>query len=506
MFIKLIDDFLNKITMYRLVLYCLVFLWTIGLMLSFFGLLPFKPFDLLISSTIIYASCIIVNIIYELIFKAPSNPESTYITALILSLIVGPEKSMVGFMMLGAVSFIAISSKYLISINRKHIFNPAGFSIAISAYAMNYYPSWWIGDINMIWFVVLIGLLVTRKIQRFDLVLSFLIVFTFISLTNITSLPQAFSSLESLFTHSSILFLAFIMLTEPSTTPPTRIKRILYGSFVGLLSTPLINFQVIYFSPELALLTGNILSYLISYKSRLVLTLKEIKNIAENTYDFIFSSDKKLVFKAGQYMEWNLKHKNYDDRGVRRYFTIASSPTESFVRIGVKIYERPSTFKKNLMLLKTGETVVASELMGEFVLPEDKNKKLVFIAGGIGVTPFRSMVKYLIDKNEKRDIVMFYAANSFADVSYKEIFDLAQEKLNLKIIYVLKDVKDAPDNLLCESGFINEEMILKYVNDARVRLFYISGPRSMVTSFKEILKSLGVSRNSIKTDFFPGYA
>ena len=195
MFIKLIDDILNRITMYRLVLYCLVFLWTIGLLLSFFGFLPFKPLDLVVSSAIIYGVCIIINIVYEIIFKAPSNPESTYITSLILSLIIGPEKSVNGFMMLVIVSFIAISSKYVIAINRKHLFNPAAFSIVFSAYILHYYPSWWVGDINMIWFVAAIGLLVVRKLQRFDLVLSFLVIFTVISFINInfTSLPQILS-------------------------------------------------------------------------------------------------------------------------------------------------------------------------------------------------------------------------------------------------------------------------------------------------------------------------
>ena len=296
------------------------------------------------------------------------------------------------------------------------------------------------------------------------------------------------------------------MLTEPSTTPPTRMKRILYGSFVALLTAPLINLQIVYFTPELALLTGNILSYAMSYKARLTFKLIEIKNIALNTYDFIFSHDKKLAFQAGQFMEWTLKHKSYDDRGVRRYFTLASSPTEESVRIGVKVYEKPSTFKRSLLMLKPGDTLVASQLGGEFVLPADKNKKLVFVAGGIGVTPFRSMVKYLIDNNDKRDIIIFYAANSYKEIVYKEIFDLAKEKLNLKTIYVLKDTKHAPDSLIYESGFINKEMILKHVNDVSDRLFYISGPRSMINHFKEILKDLEVSRNSIKTDFFPGYA
>jgi len=82
--------------------------------------------------------------------------------------------------------------------------------------------------------------------------------------------------------------------------------------------------------------------------------------------------------------------------------------------------------------MKVGDTIVASQLSGEFILPADESKKLVFLAGGIGITPFRSQIKYLIDTKQKRDIILFYSNRTPADIAYKEIFDQAQINFGLK--------------------------------------------------------------------------
>jgi ferredoxin-NADP reductase len=269
---------------------------------------------------------------------------------------------------------------------------------------------------------------------------------------------------------------------------------------------PFVNIAGVYFTPEIALLVGNIFSYIVSPKEKLILKLEDVNKIAENTYDFIFSPDRKLNFKPGQYLEWTLQHEKMDNRGMRRYFTIASSPTEKDIIMGVKFYDKPSSYKQSLISLKAGEIIVASQLSGDFILPKDTNKKLLFIAGGIGITPFRSIIKYLIDTNEKRDIVLFYSNKSFNDIAYKEIFDLAAQKIGTKIIYCLSDQKSMPPDWAGETGFISKEMIEKYVPDFMERMFYISGPRSMILTFKKVLKDAGIRKNYIITDFFPGFA
>ena len=150
--------------------------------------------------------------------------------------------------------------------------------------------------------------------------------------------------------------------------------------------------------------------------------------------------------------------------------------------------------------------MIASQLSGDFVLPRNKKKKLVFIAGGIGVTPFRSMIKYLIDTREKRDIVLIYANKTEEDIAYKNILDLAVEILDLRVIYVVSDLKDKTKQWTGKMGYVNEKIIQEEIKDFSERTFYISGPSSMVSGVKQTIKNLGVGGSNIKTDFFPGFA
>ncbi|MDO8504901.1 MAG: FAD-dependent oxidoreductase, partial [Candidatus Liptonbacteria bacterium] len=260
--------------------------------------------------------------------------------------------------------------------------------------------SWWVGALSMLPFVFIGGLLIVRKIRRFDLVFSFI---TMAAVSSFWLGLQRGVSIGNIatqtFLHSSLFFFAFIMMVEPLTTPPMRSRRMAYGAFTGLLSGPGTHIGGIYFTAELALLAGNLFSYLISPKAKLKLKLKEKILAANDTYDFVFSPDQKPKFKAGQYLEWTLGHEKPDNRGNRRYFTICSSPTEDEIRLGVKFYPEPSSFKTAMMNMQVGDTLVVSQLAGDFVLPKNRNEKLVFISGGIGVTPMRSMVRYLLDKN-----------------------------------------------------------------------------------------------------------
>ena len=157
------------------------------------------------------------------------------------------------------------------------------------------------------------------------------------------------------------------------------------------------------------------------------------------------------------------------------------------------------------MSLDKGTRLTASQLSGDFTLPKDSNKKLVFIAGGIGVTPFRSMIKYLLDKSEKRDIILFYAAVSSAEFAYKNIFETAGKKIGLKVVYVLTDTKNIPPEWKGKSGYLTEETIKQEVADFKQREFYLSGPIAMVNNYKKLLSKVGVSINNIITDYFPGF-
>jgi len=176
------------------------------------------------------------------------------------------------------------------------------------------------------------------------------------------------------------------------------------------------------------------------------------------------------------------------------------------VRLGVKFYESPSTFKKYLAGCKEGNSILAGSIAGDFTLPRDTKKKLVFIAGGIGVTPFRSMVKYLLDKKEERDAVLFYSNKTEPEIAYKDIFDeAAASRTGFRVVYTLTD-KTTPSSWTGERGYVDAAMIEREVPDYKERAFYISGPHSMVAAFHDTLRGMGIPRRNIRTDYFPGYA
>ncbi len=503
-----VDDFLNKITMYRLVLYYLIGLLAAAFLLSLFGALPYSPVGLVYSVFFITLLCWIVNVVSAWIFNVPTNVESVYITALILALIITPIKTL-DAQYFGFVAWAAIwsqVSKYILAFNRKHIFNPVAFAVALTALTINQSASWWVGTAWMLPFVLVGGFLTVRKIRRFDLVFSFFVV----ALVTILGLDLArgldlVSSVQKVLVDSPLFFFAFVMLTEPLTTPPTKGLQAVYGGLVGLLFAPQMHVLSLYSTPELALLAGNVFSYLASPKKKLLLTLKEKMRLGPGIFDFVFATDTGMPFRAGQYLEWTLEHDKPDNRGNRRYFTIASAPTEQEIIMGVKFYDPPSSYKKSMLAMQPGDKILAGQLAGDFTLPENPQEKSVFIAGGIGITPFRSMIKYLLDTNQARDIVLFYSNKTAAEAVYTDIFDQAVEKLGLRAVYTLTDKTQVPAGWQGNVGPINAELIAAEVPDFKQRRFYLSGPHAMVTAYENALLSMGVASNKIKTDFFPGF-
>ncbi|HWA32036.1 MAG TPA: RnfABCDGE type electron transport complex subunit D [Candidatus Paceibacterota bacterium] len=507
---KWIDDFLNKITMYRLVLYVLAFFLVAAEIFSILKILPYNPLMLLFSVVAIIIICWLVNFIFARTFNAPTNVESFWITALILALIITPPASLADTGYLWFIFWAAVwamASKYILAIGKKHIFNPAAFGVALTYLTIGQSASWWVGTASMMPLVLIGGFLVVKKIRRFDLVLSFLGSFLLFALIlHAKALAGIPSVLKETILNSPMLFFAGIMLTEPLTTPPTRPRRAAYGILTGAIFDPLIHLGGLYSTPELALLFGNLFSYFVSPKKKLILTLKERWDVAKNTIDFGFIPDKKLAFKAGQYLELTLAHHRPDARGNRRYFTIASAPTDEDIYFGIKFYPEPSSFKQRLLRMKKGEKLVAGQLAGDFTLPDDVNKKLCFIAGGIGATPYRSMLGLLLAKKERRDIVMFYSNRRAEDIAYADTIEEARNELGVKTVFTLAELESIPSDWNGERGFITDEMLKKYMPDWRERLYYVSGPPSMVDAFKKTLRQMGIHRSHIKTDFFPGYA
>ena len=489
--------------MYRLVAYGLGLLAVLCLTFSIIGTLDFAPSAILISLGSALAISYGVNRIMAHVWRAATNNESWLITALILFFILPPATTTRHAVAMVLAAIIAMASKYLLARHRKHLFNPAAFAAFAVGFSGLTHASWWVGS-SLLWpFTLVLGLLVVRKMKRFPMLFSFVLAYIPVTVIQVMQNTPIQDTLVLAITSSPLIFLGTIMLTEPSTMPPLRKQQLIYGGLVGLLSALHLQFAGQYSSPELALLLGSLYVYAVSPKHKLRLRLKETQQMSESTYNYVFESDTKLDFNPGQYLEWTLPHAWPDDRGNRRTFTIASSPTEDTIQLGVKMYHPSSSFKNALQVMQPGDTLFAGQLAGNFTLPKDATKKLVFIAGGIGITPFRSMLQYLHDIQQRRDIVLFYLVSNPNEISYLDVLNQAISD-GVTVIPVLGSPTPYPD-WSGEIGYMTTELLQKYVPDLTERLFYLSGPRGMVDAITSTVRLSHVPRKHIKTDHFSGY-
>lgn len=504
---KYIDTFLNSITMYRLVLYCLRAITLCALILSFFGYIPFEPLELIISLIVLAVACWSANVFFAKLYKVPANKESYAITALILFLIISPPSSLIDVGMVFFAGVLAIASKYLLVIHKSHLFNPAAFgafAIGLVGFAN---VSWWVGRPILTPLLAIAGFLIIRKIRRESLFFAFAAsALTTTTLVSLFSGSTVSDALYSIIISGTMIFFGTVMLTEPQTMPQTKRLWIIYGILIGILFSIPLHLGSFYLTAELSLLLGNIFAFTLYPRFRVRLSLLLKTMLSPDIYEFDFAATEKMQFHPGQYMEWTLGHNAPDARGNRRYFTIASSPTEDAVKLGVRVAsEKSSSFKNALLILGAGDSIFASQVAGDFILPKDKTAKLIFIAGGIGITPYRSMIKYLIDTNDTRDITLFYVAGNTQDFVYEDLFTEAHQKIGLKAVKVLSGAKIVPSDWSGETGYITADMLKKHVPDYIKNQVYLSGPNGMVTAYRQMLLKAGISPNNIKTDYFPGY-
>ncbi len=507
---KRLNSYIDSVTMYRLIFYALSILAIFALLFGFLGVIPFSGSSLSLSLATLFFVCVVSNRFLGRLTKASVNLESDAITALILFFVLTPVIGTLALAKLTVVATLAIASKYLIAWRGKHLFNPAALGAVIAGVIGFGASSWWVSLSPLLYISLVLGLLIVKKIRRFPMVIAFAV-----SVLSISLVTSAFSGMPpsrflflvpaQIFTVWPLIFLGMFMLTEPLTTPPTSGKRLVYGILVGALFGFPTHVGGVYLTPELALVIGNLFSFFVSFKGRIELTFIEKKKLAPSIYEFVFRAKQHLHFKAGQYLEWTFPHERPDARGYRRYFTIASSPTEQEIRVGMKVTESgSSSFKHHLLALTPGTRMIAGQLGGEFVLPKKSSEKLVFIAGGIGVTPFRSMIKEMVDTKQSRDIVLFYTCLDASEFVYKEIFDEAAP-LGLKTVYVLTRSDSVPAGSSFKTGFIDKALLSSQVLDFEHCTYYLSGPPSMVRAYKKLVRSLGVPLSRIKTDYFAGY-
>jgi glycine betaine catabolism B len=501
-----IQQFLDRTTMYRVVLYTLAAIIFQAFIMSALGVTSYSLVSLSLSLATILFVTIGTHFLFKVLYGAPANSESSYISALIAFLILSPAVSFEDTLWIAIASFLLIATKYFLAYRHRHFFNPVAIAMVIIGVLGSTSVIWWVGSVYFLPLVLIAGVLVIYKLKRYALFFSY--VFVSLSTVGLLSLYRGVAVAEALLQHIiswPLIFLGVFMLTEPLTTPPTKKLQAIYGAIIGCLSSTPFAFPPLYNTPELAIVIGNTFSFVVSTKSRIFLSLLEKKEIAKDTFELVFKPSQKVTYEPGQYMEWTLPIEEVDARGIRRYFTIASSPLEDVIRLGVKRAEKGSAFKNKLFQMSEGKGLLATSVMGDFLLPEDKDRTLVFIAGGIGITPFISMLRTLLIKKEKRDIVLFYTNKREVEIAYKNVLEDASRELGVRVVYVLSDLAAIPSGWTGEKGFITQEIIETHVTAVVSSSYYISGPPSMVSSYSTLLQSMHVCKNNITTDFFPGF-
>jgi ferredoxin-NADP reductase len=189
------------------------------------------------------------------------------------------------------------------------------------------------------------------------------------------------------------------------------------------------------------------------------------------------------------------------NRELKKHFTISSSPTEKkFIEFTKKL--TGSEFSNALEDLSIGAKAKIDAPYGKFTLDKEHNK-IAMLSGGIGITPLRSICKYVTDKKLKKSIILLYGNNTAQDIAFKEEFEILQKQnKNLKIIHVLNK---PPPEWKGYTGFIDSNTIKKEITDYKKRLFYTCGPPGMINAMKKILQELNLPKSQIRIENFTGY-
>lgn len=222
--------------------------------------------------------------------------------------------------------------------------------------------------------------------------------------------------------------------------------------------------------------------------------LKEIKKETDDTFTIALETKNKFLFRPGQFCFLRLNKKGIY---ARHPFTISSSPDKKDLEFTIKLKGR---FTQEALNLKKGDEVIVDGPFGIFTLDKAEEKDIIFIAGGVGITPFYSMIKSQIKSNTKKDILLFYCSRTIKGTIFKKELDNIKEDW-LKKVYILSE--DECEGHEKEKGIISKSIIAKYTKDINNSIFFICGPEKMKDCAIKELKELGVKRDNIVIeDFF----
>jgi glycine betaine catabolism B len=340
------EQWLDGQTMYRVVRTALLVLVGCAIFLGLFDFIPYSSFEQIRSLLIVVGISLLVHESIRLVTKIPSHRESTVITALIVYFLITPASSFSDLQYIALAAVLSTVAKYIFVWKRQHVANPAAVGVVLLSATGYYEVTWWIGTPELFIPLVLVGAMVVQKVRKWTPVVAFLITSLLVFLYEEWKFFNSFDNWSVFFLSYPALFLAFFMLTEPFSMPPTKRLQCMYGVLVGFFAHTTWFMSYIKMSPELALVIGNLLFAPTTLRQKLIMRLRAVRVVATDTYEWVFEKPAHMHFVAGQYMEWMIPHTPADNRGTRRYFTIAASPLEKEVRFAARIPQSASSYKK----------------------------------------------------------------------------------------------------------------------------------------------------------------
>lgn len=236
-----------------------------------------------------------------------------------------------------------------------------------------------------------------------------------------------------------------------------------------------------------------------------LVALESRKEVAERTMAFQFTKPANWTFKPGQAADFTLLNPpETDAEGNTRAFSIACAPGKDFLMVATRL--RDTAFKRSLQALPLGTKVKIDGPFGNLTLHNKASRPAVLLAGGIGITPFRSMVVYAAAEKLPHHIFLFYSNRCPEDAAFLDELDaLQKQNPNFHLIATMTDMEKSHQPWTGETGPINQAMLTKHLKGVDNAIYYIAGPPGMVKGLQSVLNATGVDDDDIRTEEFGGY-
>ncbi|MDE2018900.1 MAG: FAD-dependent oxidoreductase [Patescibacteria group bacterium] len=233
--------------------------------------------------------------------------------------------------------------------------------------------------------------------------------------------------------------------------------------------------------------------------------LLDRRDVAEGTKAIFFEKPPAFSFKAGQYCDFTLVDPpETDAEGNVRTFSLAGAPFEDRIMIATRM--RDSAFKRVLAAMPIGGEIQMEGPMGSMTLQNDASRPAVFLAGGIGITPFRSIIANAAHEKLPHEIWLFYSNRRPEDAAFLgELGDLEKQNPHFRLVGTMTGMENSKQKWNGETGYIDGEMLKRHLDDIAKPIYYVAGPPTMTMAMRVALNGIGVDDDYIKSEEFAGY-